>query len=192
MNKRVLFLLIAVLSTSYAQAQVSFGIRAGGNLTNWVNSASESLRFKPGFQAGVVVDIATNEVLSIQPAVMFSQLGAQVKEGDGSLIMNLNYIQVPVNVQATLGNFYVQTGVYLGYGIGTKVTVKVNEGSISTSPSFSKIGLDNLDYGVGVGLGLRFGHAQVGLNSQIGLANISNEGGKVRNIGVALTATFFF
>jgi len=34
MKKRVLFLLIAVLTASYAQAQLSIGARAGVNLTN--------------------------------------------------------------------------------------------------------------------------------------------------------------
>ena len=196
MNKRVLFLFIAVITTaSYAQAQINakIGIRAGLNLSNLYGAnTAKFLKFKPGFQAGAVVDLTFNsDIFSIQPGIVFSQLGAQEKEDGEAIIMNLNYIQVPFNMQAKFGDFFLLVGPYLGYGVGVNVKEKADGVKLSESGSFKDAGFKSLNYGWGIGVGYQIGPVQAALNTQLS-SNINDDSGNVYNIGLALTATYFF
>ena len=193
MSKKLFFLLAVLLTAScYVHAQVSFGVRAGLNLSNWMDDDYNTLTFKPGFQAGVVADIAFNEFLSLQPGLQFSQMGAQEKEDGDAVIMTLNYLQFPVNLQVKLGDFFVQAGPYLGYGLNVKGTIKSGGIKVSASESFDDSGLKSIDLGMGAGFGYQFGPMQAALSTQFGLSNISDEYSDIKNLGVALTLTYFF
>ena len=191
--KRVFFLLIAVLTVSYAHAQVSIGVRAGLNLTN-LYSDDDYATFKPGFQAGVVADFAFHDNFSLQPGLQFSQMGAQSKEDGDVSRVTLNYIQLPVNFQAKFGDFFVQAGPYLGYGVNVNLSYKSEGIKASTSKSFKDFGVKPLDVGFGGGIGYQFGPIQAALNTQYSLISINDNDSNytIKNLGLALTATYFF
>ena len=142
MSKKIFILLVVVLATScYAHAQVKFGVSAGVNLANFMNEDDRVLKFKPGFQVGVVADIALNDFLSLKPESQFSQMGGKEKEDDESVILNLNYLQIPVNLQANFESFFVQSMPYLGYGPNKKTTNKADSENMSTTKGFYYLNL---------------------------------------------------
>jgi len=206
-KKFLIVLLVAVLTASYAQAQLTFGARAGLNLTNVyknVDGEMKGLDWKPGFQIGVVAEYAILEDLFFQPGILFSQQGFKSETSSGSanvkVTCNLNYIQIPLNLQYRneSGSLYLQAGPYFGYGIGGKMKMEASSGGTSLSLS-EKIKFGNgddadfkaLDFGLGVGAGLQLGNLQAGLGLNYGLANLGTDV-KVKNLGLALTATYMF
>ena len=220
MNKKIYAVLIAVVfTTGVAQAQFSFGVRGGFNLTNMtveenIGGVTVGLdhSFKPGFQAGIVGELAITNALAIQPGILFATQGARLETDEFlgmpiemSSTTSLNYIQVPINVQYKIpfGNnlrFLLQAGPYLGFALNGNIRTEVSGAGITITPDDEKIEFGSgddemrrLDFGVGFGAGVEFGNFQVAAGYNLGLANLSNvDGGTIRNNGLALTVTYLF
>ena len=217
--KRVIFLFaVAVLTVSYAQAQFKFGARAGLNLTNWASKydgkkmeGSEYLKFKPGFQIGVVGEIAVIDNFAIQPGLLFATQGYRMNtsESDGSIkhesksTLNVNYLQIPVNAQYKLDlggmKLLLQAGPYFGFAVSGKNKNKFTfDGETENEDYKIDFGtgpeeMNPLDFGLGLGAGMQFGNIQAGLGFNFGLANLNNvDKYTVRNYGLAFTVTYLF
>ena len=212
--KKCTVILLAVMFTASAQAQLSFGAKAGLNLTNisqkWGGkkpSGDDKFSMKPGFQLGVVAEYEVTENFVIQPGLVFAQQGAQMKEKHGSDWMkysiNLNYLQIPINGQYKMElsgmNLVLQAGPYIGFAIGgnEKVSWKMDGKKDSDKESIefgSKDGeMKRLDFGLGVGAALELGNIQVGVGYNLGLMNLMNGGDSdnfIKNNGIAITATY--
>ena len=230
MKKFFVVLVALAVTASIAHAQLNFGARAGFNLTNmsWKydgkdvdlfaeilsgitgNNVEISQKFRPGFQIGLVADYALTDAISIQPGILFAQQGYKVNESidfmgqkiDFKASINLNYIQIPINVQYKMDmggmNLILQAGPYLGFGLGGKMKFEASGQSEEEDIKFGSGDehmLKPLDLGLGLGAGLQFGAIQVGLGYNLGLANIVNDDDskfKVKNNGLALTLTYVF
>ena len=199
MNKKFHVLLLTVVLTGhYAQAQFSFGVRAGFNYTNFYDS--EGCKFKPGFQAGVVGDLSVAPAFSIQPAILFATQGCKTEysnlaSSSSDATTTLNYIQVPVHFQYKVDlsgpKLFVQAGPFFGYGLGGKTKAGSNSVDIKMGGDEN---LKAIDYGVSGGVGVQFGHIQVGVGYLLGLADINNTdfGHSVKNTGLSLALTYLF
>ena len=202
--------LVAVLTASYAQAQIIFGARAGLNLTNLYQKDEsgnmKGLDWIPGFQIGVVADYPLLEDLSIQPGILFATQGAKSETSLGTYkvkaTFNLHYIQVPINLQYkhALDNMtlLLQAGPYLGYGIGGKLKADASQGSTTVSESKNiKFGSGDdadfkaFDFGLGLGAGLQIGNIQAVLGYNLGLVKLDPDA-NAKNIGLALTVAYMF
>ena len=227
LRKLFLCLLAVVLTTSYVSAQFSFGPRAGFNYTNMryefegQKVPKEFIKFKSGFQIGVVADYELSAVTSIQSGLLFAQQGYKAdytSAGGNKAIMNLNYLQIPVNAQIKIPlgeiDLLVQTGPYFGYGINGKYKywdengkrmsnedIKKRFGTIpkvSFGNEFGKNHLKSFDFGIGVGAGLQFGNIQAGLEYNMGIRNLAIKQPYkglhllTKNKGFALTITYLF
>ena len=190
----------------YAQAQLRFGARAGLFYMNEVYKFDEHKNFEnyyniPAFQLGAVSEYAVGDAFSVQLGLLFAQMRHSYKwwNKNGNSEYNdwgkrtVNFIQIPVNFQygfdlngATLT---MQTGLYFGYFIGGEEKwAYERSGYYSEKESgYKKIEFGNdrekhywkpLDYGLGLGIGLRASNIQFGLNYNIGLANLSNRSAK--------------
>jgi len=180
-KKVLLVLVVAVLTASYAQAQFNFGVRAGVGLTNVYqreDGEMKGLDWKPGFHLGIVSEYALLDYLFLQPGISFSQQGMKSKMSiskySANFTWDLNYIQIPINIQYRnkSNKVYLQAGPYLGYGISGKLKIKAVSGGTSESASekidFGGKGttvhdFNAFDFGLGVGSGFRFGNLQTGL-----------------------------
>lgn len=147
MNKKIgLVFMAVVLTASYAQAQLNFGIRAGFNMTDMnVNTSafgmniSPKTKMLPGFQVGIVADYAVSNNFSIQPAVVYATQGMRQNINESIELLpgflppieineknrtSLNYIQVPVNaiyrVDFGFAGLLLQAGPYFGYALSGK------------------------------------------------------------------------
>ncbi|SIT23062.1 Outer membrane protein beta-barrel domain-containing protein [Chryseobacterium ureilyticum] len=171
---------------------ISYGVKGGFNASNLSRTDMDRYnygsqyeeqnnddRLKPGFHAGVFVNIPVAQKFSIQPELLFSQLGSKAEEryryaSGGSIYKrnvdfttNLNYLTLPIMVQYNiLPQLYVEAGPEFGLLIGGKLkgdmSVEERSGSqINTyRDSFSnKLVMDfynRFNFGLGVGAGYYF------------------------------------
>ena len=234
MKKVVVLAVAAVLTANYAMGQFSIGgketyigVRAGLNFNKFGGSdiynylgalgsvygnLDVKMTFKPGIQLGAVADVALMDGLSLQPGLLFSQMGSKITTyGEASLMgatfdyesvvfQTLNYVQIPVQFQYR--NHYgsnvlwLQAGPYLGFGLGTKYKTKVTFNGEKTtetmSGSFDDANLKMVDLGFGLGIGLEFsGNIQAGVVYNLGIANLIDDG-SLKNKGLSLTVTYMF
>lgn len=121
--KKVLLMAIGLMAAGAIQAQtrstsknmdeVSFGIKAGGNLSNIIKTDGNDVKtdFKPGFHAGVFVEIPVSQKLTFAPEVMYSQKGYKADRFGGSLTQTTNWIDVPILAKIDLAP---QFNIFLG------------------------------------------------------------------------------
>ena len=218
MKKFFVVLVALVVTASIAHAQLNFGVRAGFNLTNMATkfdgkSENDDVKFKPGFQIGAVVDYALTDAISLQPGILFAQQGSKYEKDKYKEVTNLNYIQVPINVQYKLDlggmNLILQAGPYIGFGLGGKEKVTVDGKKVSDKEYEEETGrkpdisfgsgkddhLSAFDFGIGLGAGLQFGAIQAGVGYNLGLANIAHKDAEkttIKNSGIAITLTYVF
>ncbi|MEO6848587.1 MAG: porin family protein [Chthoniobacterales bacterium] len=103
---------------------VRFGVKAGLNLANISvsDAAGASYSMKPDFHAGVLADIPLLGKLSLQPEVVYSGQGSDVKDGSEKGKYDLQFINVPVLVRyEILRGLNIETGPQLGLLLGAKV-----------------------------------------------------------------------
>lgn len=187
MKKLILTLAVTAGTFAFAQTTTStssagprFGIKAGMNVASLSKDAGlEDQKSKIGFNAGVFVNIPVAESFSIQPEVLYNQLGAKVESRDEftvggtttrnveSYSTNLDYISVPLMFQYNfIPNFYLEAGPEFGFMIsaknkGDRTTTTTTGSTTSTSTAsytddINKDNLNTFNFGVGIGAGYYF------------------------------------
>lgn len=226
-----LFVGLAIVGSLIVNAQektkssspVTFGVKGG--LTASTISCSDDRyyeyeehndedKLKVGFQAGVFVNIPVAEKFSIQPELLFNQLGSKVEERynhyssnssfkhNSEYKVNLNYLTLPVMVQYNiLPQLYVEAGPEFGYLLGGKVkgdditTMTTGNSTTISKESYSEdLPMDiyrRFNFGIGIGAGYYFTQ-NFGVTARFtaGISNIMKETDyKMRNnafqVGVA-------
>lgn len=103
----IVLLMGAGITSAFAQASVSLGIKGGLNFAN-VNATSVGAAYnsKTGYHAGAFVNIKLTK-LAIQPEVIYSVQGADAAAGN----VELGYINIPILLKLYLvGGFNLQAG----------------------------------------------------------------------------------
>ena len=218
MKKKIWIMMAALAIMSVAaQAQISFGIRAGAGLQNLngKDSNGDKLENKmiPAFHAGVNVEIPVAEEFYLQPGLLFATKGAKDETETVTSKINLSYLELPINLlyKPQLGNGHLLLGFgpYVAYGILGKLKVEDESTDIKFK---SKVTIDDLgdnvlflkglDAGANlfVGYELAFG-LSFQLNTQLGLVDINstlegaedaNDKSKLSNTGFGLSAGYRF
>lgn len=228
------FALIVFLgySQSYAQGRggsdpkVGIGIQGGVNLQNlngtdfWGDKLENDLTF--GFHGGVSFNLPVAPDFFVQPGILFITKGtrrevleAPVKaENSITNILNLSYIEVPVNLlfrpQLGDGHILLGFGPYAAYGIVGKMKTKTSSGTTERDVKFKNIvktdDPSNVVYfrGFDAGANIFFGYELFNgiffqLNAQLGLLKVnpeyemlSNDKTSYKNTGFGLSAGYRF
>jgi hypothetical protein len=105
----IIGLTIFVFSTVKAQKEINFGIKGGINFSNMTSDYFAENNSKTGFNIGVIAEIPMGDKFSIQPEILYSTQGADVKikmNGGGPLLTkySLNYILIPVLAKVYFSN----------------------------------------------------------------------------------------
>lgn len=132
--KKLLIIAIGVFAAGAVHAQdVSFGIKAGANMSNIIKTGDDSYdtEFKPGFHAGLTMEIGLGNTFSFAPELVFSQKGYKTDNfTGGTFTQTTNWIDVPIlaKIQAT-----PQFNIFLGPQVSflTQTTNKF-EGNLGT------------------------------------------------------------
>ena len=187
MKKLVLGAALAVSSLTFAQ---QFGIKGGMNVSSLSNDAGlEDSSSKIGFNAGVFLNAPLAANFSIQPEVLYNNLGSKVTLTDFDInndnytaeyARHLDYISVPVMFQYNATpSFYLEAGPQFSY----MLLSKYKSNSLTTENNADD--LNKFDFGVGAGLGYWI-TPNLGVNARYiaGITDIvkdNNSDKKVRN-----------
>ena len=191
--KRKILTLVAVIAllTVAAQAQITFGVRAGVNFQNinGKDAAGDKLEndLTIGFNAGANVEIPVADEFYLQPGVLFTTKGTQDKEDQATAKLSISYIEVPINFiykpQLGNGRLLLGFGPYVAYGIGGKYKLEYGDQSSEIDIDFkSEVTADDpdnvfylkpLDAGANLLAGYELNSGlSFQLNAQLGLLDI--------------------
>lgn len=146
--------------------QSLFSLRAGFNFSNVYAeqpSGKGSYGSTSGFQLGAVLNISLNDMLNMQPGMMYIRKGTE----DGSIIMNSHYIEVPLLFLLKRSSFSVGAGPYLGICLGAYVD--------SGEGFTAKNNFSGTDIGMSIGFGFDVDRLYIGMFYNYGLTNISSD-----------------
>jgi hypothetical protein len=170
----LLILLVVAGFAGHAQSPV-FGLKGGLNLATWSNNNSGiGYQNRPGFHAGLLARVHASPHFAIQPEVVYSQQGTKYTTGNQNHNLRLDYVNVPVMVQAKVGGgWYGQVGPQIGFLLSTTDKLNDVETGFFTNEDFKKT-----DVAVGFGLGYA-GISPIGIDARynLGLTNINAAGG---------------
>ena len=152
--------------------RLSFGVKAGGNYSNYVNT-SFSTQALTGFHAGALVDFRLTNHLAFQEEFLFSTQGAKVK-GDvfGQENVRVNYLSVPLlfKYRTTLG-LYVEAGMQVGVRLNENVGGS-GQGNFAKLLDQAAVGGLGYQSKMGLGVGVRYvaGFSKVGDLKDMGVS----------------------
>ena len=191
MKKLLLSFGAVVLLAAGAQAQTSYGLKAGVNLGKYSNQTEEAKDYQKNnvsFYVSGFADIPVAPQFSIQPGVSLQGKGAKYEAtGDnvsGTSSTNTMSVEIPVNavyyIPAGTGNVFLGAGPYVGFNISGKTKAEGAlggvEGSVDRDLKFSGDNKDMnlIDAGVNFLGGYKFGNGLlINAGYGLGLSNLS-------------------
>ena len=168
--KNYLILILLLVATATAHAQLSGGLRLGVNVSNQkakYGSDSETGDSKIGFLGGFYLTANLSEKFAIQPELVFSGMGSQ--DNDLDVKIPFNYLSIPVLLRYNLSK---NINIHAGPQIGFLLTAKITDGNDSINIKDSATGTD---FGTAFGIGGDFGKFNGGLRYYLGLSNIAKD-----------------
>lgn len=210
MKKILLSLGAALLLAAGAQAQTSFGLKAGVNLGKYSGLGSDLNDFQkmnPSFYVTGFADLPVASQFSIQPGVSLQGKGSKLKgsvEGfDGTNTINTMSIEVPVNavywIPAGSGNVFLGAGPYIGFNISgkekNKGTTDFGSGEIETDINFGSADdeMKVIDAGANFMAGYKLSNGLlINAGYGLGLTSLYNTGDKVSNRVLSFGVGFQF
>ncbi len=191
MKKLLLSFGAVVLLAAGAQAQTSYGLKAGVNLGKYSNQTEEAKDYQKNnvsFYVTGFADIPVAPQFSIQPGVSLQGKGAKYEAtGDnvsGTSSTNTMSVEIPVNavyyIPAGTGNVFLGAGPYVGFNISGKTKAEGAlggvEGSVDRDLKFSGDNKDMnlIDAGVNFLAGYKLSNGfLINAGYGLGLSNLS-------------------
>lgn len=156
MKKLIFTTIICLIFTEIGQAQIRFGVRASGSMTN-ITEVHANSRSRGGFQVAALglIPITHNDILFFQPEVNYSAQGENDEhnrpEGREKQKIFVNYINVPLHVKVYFtdaeSEFFAEGGPYFGFNIAQKT----DEMGYSTEADDNEY--SGFDFGATLGIG---------------------------------------
>lgn len=193
---------ILLLITIIAQAQTSFGVRAGINLQN-INgkTGGNNLENKitTGFNIGVNAEIGIAPDFYFQPGLLFTTKGAKMEDSFLFEKTTLNYIEVPLNLiykpVLGAGKLIAGFGPYVAYGIGGKLKADAGDTDVNFGNNAEDY-IKPLDMGANLLFGYELASKlSIQMNVQLGLINLKPEGdsdNSIKNTGFGFSLGYRF
>lgn len=173
-------LFLSVVTLSNAQENMSFGIKGGVNFTNLYTEDVDDNNLLFGLNAGLVAVLPFSEFLAIQPEILFSGKGAELKYNnafvEGKAKFRLNYIEVPVLLRVNLTNrFSIQAGPYIAYLIDANIKNETNNELFDSEENLDTDDFTKFDFGLSGGTEFEFSPISIGVRYNYGLTNVGKE-----------------
>ena len=148
--KKVLFtiaLLFLFVAGIQAQGDFEFGVKAGLNVASLGGSTGLNYTPKPGFHAGIAVDVPFSDKLSVQPEVLVSLQGS-----GGFFLEDLNffYLNLPI-----MGKYNIWDELHIEVGPQIGFLLSNNLDGNSSGIDDNVLDANGLDLGLALGAGYR-------------------------------------
>lgn len=155
--KKLLVLVIMLCVYSFSNSQeVSYGVKAGVNLSDWhfsVSNYNDVYDMRIAYHVGAVVEIGFSDKFSVQPELLYSSVGCKVnaseiaRESAPSSDINYiaNYLSIPV-----LAKYYVAEGFSVELGPQLSILMGAKASNDDDSEDI-KDELESIDFGAGIG-----------------------------------------
>ena len=162
MKKIAFLIIIAVCGLSQVRAQ-NFGVKAGYNYSTLSGETSSisTIEGLSGFYIGGLVELPISDVLSVQPELIFSRQGVNLRQGIKNLSIRtdtseirLDYLNIPVMAKVNLGPIFLEGGVQFGFLVN-KPKVDSYIANVYLRNLLDKDSYNSFDFGVGAGLGVK-------------------------------------
>jgi len=162
MKKITFLIIIAVCGFSQVRAQ-NFGVKAGYNYSTLSGETSSisTIEGLSGFYIGGLVELPISNMLSIQPELIFSRQGVDLRQGLKNLSIRtdtseirLDYLNIPVMAKVNLGPIFLEGGVQFGFLVN-KPKVDSYIANVYLRNLLDKDSYNSFDFGVGAGLGVK-------------------------------------
>jgi hypothetical protein len=178
----VFFLAFGITATTQAQSPLSFGLKAGLNISD-INGPDTDSDTRTGLTGGLAVYLNLPALpIGIESGLYYSQKGSSYSEsdefGDFDETLKLDYIEVPVLARLnfpTPGPIgpHLVAGPYIGFNINAQA--EGTEDGVTYDEDISDF-INSTDIGLMFGAGLDFNIGVTSLNAQarysIGLNNV--------------------
>ena len=183
-----------------AQSTFQMGIKTGLNFSNVYGDDIRLAVRKTGFVIGGFVSFNINEMVSIQPEILFTQKGYDVTRDDFLTAKDnarINYLEIPVllNVALVRGET-VGFEVFTGPAIAIKVSGNAEtETFVVASQPFPPEIIKSFDLGLALGSRLNLGIIFIEQRFTIGLININDNpasSGRFRNKVFSVSGGVYF
>ena len=176
--KKIVFvsLLTMIAYLTHAQVHADWGVKAGVNLANLKIENTSTPDSKVAMHLGLLAHLHFQPHWAVQPELMYSNQGAKEDIGGTEYKVKLHYINLPVLLQYMTGSgFRIQTGPQLGILASAKTKAGDNETNSSDAyHTFDIAWALGASYVTNSGIG-------IDARYNIGLANISDVGGSIKN-----------
>lgn len=164
-------LFFGVLSVAHSQNQrqkTTGGIKGGYNLAAVSFDGDAETDQRHGFHLGVYGESFVSQNISIQPELLYSQQGYELKDSGGTLTQKIDYINLPVMLKLyPTSNFFLEAGPQIGLSIYEKHEY---DGFISSSEKYAP---SNFDWGLNFGAGLKTNSSvNFGVRYHLGLGDL--------------------
>ncbi len=199
--KKIIVTIAAVFAFGFVNAQeVKFGVKLGLNNPKISGDFAElGQTTKIGFNLGGFAEIGISDKLFIQPELLFSTQGTNIKESEflEKTKWNLNYLNIPLMAKYyVVDKLSIEAGPQFGFLLSAKVKYTDSEYDESVSLDV-KEGFKSIDFGFNIGGGYDFtDNFSLGLRYNFGLSNIVKselgEGADAKNSVLALSAMYKF
>lgn len=156
--KRVLlaFLAFAALCCVQASAQ-GFGVTAGMNF-NSAKIKDVRMDARAGWNVGVTYGVDLPLGFSVQPALVYTQKGAELDAQVASVVQTVGSLELPVSVQwgpdLVVARPFIDVTPFIGYSLYNKAELKAELIESIVGAKVEGKGKNAFDYGLGVGAGV--------------------------------------
>ncbi len=174
MKKVFGFLAIATISIVHAQ---SFGVKGGANISTISKERSwDDTNAKLGYYVGLYMHAPVNSILSIQPEVLYNNLGVKYDNSKRYHTLGLDYISAPIMFQfEPIPKFYVEAGPQFSFLIGNSDRDKTDD-VVTIKKYRNNSNYNSFDLSGAVGLGFRFNNITLGARYLVGFTDIKRSG----------------
>jgi len=146
----ILLLMCAAIGLTHAQAQLSFGVKAGANFStiskidlSSIGPGGQALsglfesKYLPGYHVGLYTRYNLSPAMGVQAELLYSMMGYKITTplvADASVKTQLHYLTVPVLFRYTLPNIglYAELGPQAGFFLKDNITVTGSLGGRSS------------------------------------------------------------
>ncbi|WP_051698001.1 porin family protein [Prevotella sp. 10(H)] len=186
--------LLSVLSINAQEKKVTFGIKAGLNLSNVGSSKGnyDNTKTKAGFHAGFTLDYAFTPEWYLLTGLEYTLKGVTIELSTDQEV-TAAYVQLPLSAAYKLSlseetAIVMSLGPYFAYGVHGKI----KQGNYEQD-TFSKIALKKFDSGMNFGVALEYQKFCFTMGGELGFVNIMqkyNDKAETRNFKLSVGYKF--